>query len=250
MNREADQNAMPEIKPVKVAKIVGNQATTDIQTSSWNMAGNSSVIQRMWGQKGVKISTLDQLNSYIKSFESTSADITVADFTDIVGVTLGEINEFISVTNDTPHDRGDAIKAIAEGIKEARVKKVEQDAEQKLKDEAALIETKDTLTWSSVKAKKKQSGTTFIGVASAWHIHTNIGTQEHIQYGKDIKNRRSTNNSDNLLDAVAYLLSKDDKLKASGAKDCYMWLRNKYIDLEKVDFPKKYLREFYEEKKK
>lgn len=79
-------------------------------------------------------------------------------------------------------------------------------------------------------------GGTYIGNPSKWHIHTDIGTQEHLKYGKHKGGRKSTISYDAITVAIRHLIG-EGALSSNSGKECYRWLRYTAITRHGKDLP-------------
>lgn len=80
-------------------------------------------------------------------------------------------------------------------------------------------------------------GGTYIGNPSKWHIHTDIGTQEHLKYGKYKGGRKSTISYDAITVAIRHLTG-EGALSSNSGKECYRWLRCTAIARYDKDLPR------------
>lgn len=186
-----------------------------------------NVLQRMrtnnlQGQL-VVINTLAQLNAFLAQWDEEFIHIVVEDFVGILNVTPLEINRAIEREPYVPYDRENAIQVISEKINDIR-----EEEQERIREIVKRIRNDWTTT------TKAGQGGIFIGGQAGWHIHTDIGTQEHLRYHSG--DRKALNTAAAIIEAVTYLRDRHGLVNPYG-KECYRWLRYMMIERYKRDLP-------------
>lgn len=179
-----------------------------IQRKSHPFANQTGIIQRQlydFRNHGKPIENLEQLNDYLKCLS-----LKTIDYSDFPEISEGDVNAAIKLLDDSDLYKDDLIQVIINKITENR-----QNARLAKMAKMERIRKRLRGKWNHNRD--------FIGVEKKWHIHTNIDTQIHLKYGKDIRSRDSLNTASAIKTSIQNLIGSYG-LECGSGRQCFNWL--------------------------